>query len=114
LVRKVFLQEQKKEVLHSRTQTESAEGKLLAAYWKSLVRENSENNEKYGLHYFDKNSEGKDEYDAEEEEDDPDAFDLPSCPPSCCDTDCECDDCVRCSNSVAVDGETIASRGVAG
>ena len=49
----------------------------------------------YGLQYFDKLADyGEDD----EEELELDGFDK-SCPGNCCDHDCECDDCVRCSRN---------------
>jgi hypothetical protein len=92
---------------------QNAEKKLLAAYWKSLIKEGAEQG-KYGFHYFDKPSDpAEEEAEGEEEED---AFELHSCSPSCCDRDCECDDCVRCSNAGlgAEEGESVVLRGVAG
>jgi hypothetical protein len=58
----------------------------------------AENQGKYGLHYFDKPGQGLDE---QEEEDDlqGDEFDLQACERDCCDIDCECDDCQRCSTN---------------
>jgi len=86
----------------------NAEEKLLAAYSKSLIKEGAEQG-KYGFQYFDKPDLAEEEDEGEEETD---AFDLHSCSPSCCDRDCECDDCVRCSNS-GEEGESVL-RGVAG
>ncbi len=59
--------------------------------------------EKYGMRYFDKPPTGpEDEYDAEEE----DEYEEKSCPVDCCDTDCECDDCQRCSDMGLKDAES--------
>jgi len=93
---------------------QSAEEKFLAAYLKSLAKRGSEKNSKYESNYFDKPSDHSDENDETGEDDDVDAFDVRSCSPACCDTDCECDDCVRCSNSGLGEGELIASHGDAG
>jgi hypothetical protein len=37
-----------------------------------------------------------------------------SCSPSCCDKDCECDDCQRCSSFASDDEEMLVIRGDAG
>lgn len=47
----------------------------------------------YGFKYFDKPA---DHVDEEEELED---FMEKSCPGNCCDHDCECDDCARCSQN---------------
>ncbi|MGI0079346.1 MAG: hypothetical protein ACRECH_06950 [Nitrososphaerales archaeon] len=56
----------------------------------------SEEESKYGLHYFDKTPAGA-EGESEDESTD-DEYDEKSCPAGCCDGDCECDDCSRCSD----------------
>ncbi len=65
---------------------------------------------KYGFHYFDKPARdigGQDEDDDEED----DEFDVKSCAGDCCDEDCECDDCLRCSaNSVQREDEEDYSQ----
>ena len=90
----------------------NAEERLLAAYLKSLKQ--SSENEKHGLHYFDRPPELSEQDEEEEEagEEDPDSFDMHSCSSTCCDRDCECDDCLRCSNVGT--GETFLTQGVAG
>jgi len=99
------------EVFFLQEKTENAEKKLLAAYWKSLIKEGAEQG-KYGFQHFDKPSNPTEE---EDEEEDVDVFELHSCPTNCCDKDCECDDCLRCSNSgFGEEGESVVLRGVAG
>jgi hypothetical protein len=60
---------------------------------------------RYGFQYFDKPVRGpigQDEDDDEQDEE----FDVKSCAGDCCDEDCECDDCLRCSaNSLRRDEE---------
>ena len=57
---------------------------------------------KYGLRYFDKTpTESEDEY-----EDDEDEYEERSCSANCCDIDCECDDCQRCSDMGLKDAES--------
>jgi len=53
-----------------------------------------EADKKYGFRYFDKPPRPDED---EEELEEADEFDLHSCSKNCCDNDCECDDCVRCS-----------------
>lgn len=61
---------------------------------------------KYGFHYFDKPSEGLKGADEDEDDEEEDEFEMRSCTNDCCDEDCECDDCLRCSaNSVGMDDE---------
>ena len=99
----------------SAPQGQNAEEKLLSAYSKSLIKEGAEQG-KYGFQYFDKPSDLAEEDDEEGEEEDAGAFDLHSCSPNCCDRDCDCDDCARCSNP-GLGGEEVESvvlRGVAG
>jgi hypothetical protein len=93
-------------------QAQNAEEKLLLAYWKSLIKEGAEQG-KHGFQYFDKPSDPTEE---EEDEEEDDAFELHSCSPNCCDRDCECDDCVRCSKAGlgAEEGGSVVLRGVAG
>lgn len=43
----------------------------------------------YGFKYFDRPT----DYEEEGEEE----YESPTCPDNCCDSDCECDDCDRCS-----------------
>ena len=67
------------------------------------VLEGSVAQEKYGFHYFDRPEE-----DGEEEDDGDlggDGFEARSCPANCCDKDCECDDCLRCSEAAFSDEE---------
>ncbi len=75
---------------------------------------NSEPENKYGFHYFDRPVSFDSEDDEEMSEDD--AFDQRSCSPSCCDRDCDCDDCVRCSNTglFGEDADSVIFQGVAG
>ena len=54
----------------------------------------------FGFRYFDKSL----DYSGEEDDDDEDngqfdEFDPKACASNCCDEDCECDDCVRCSKN---------------
>ena len=44
----------------------------------------------YGFRYYDRPPDYK-------EDEDYDEYEAPSCPSNCCDGDCECDDCERCS-----------------
>ena len=92
---------------------QNAEEKLLEAYWKSLIKKGAEQG-RYGFQHFDKSSDLTKEEDENLEDDD--AFELHSCPPNCCDGDCDCDDCVRCSNAGlgAKAEESVFLRGVAG
>jgi hypothetical protein len=46
----------------------------------------------YGFNFFDRPT------DFLEEEEDEDEYGENSCPSGCCDHDCECDDCLRCSH----------------
>jgi hypothetical protein len=63
---------------------------------------------KYGFHYFDKPSR---DLTGEDDDDEDDEFDVKSCAGDCCDEDCECDDCLRCSaNSVRGDEEDDYSQ----
>jgi hypothetical protein len=55
--------------------------------------------EKFGFQYFDRPLEPD-----EDEEDD--EFELRSCAADCCDDDCECDDCTRCSELGLEDPES--------
>jgi hypothetical protein len=45
----------------------------------------------YGFKYFDRMNEYEDEEESDED------YEAKSCPGNCCDQDCECDDCERCS-----------------
>lgn len=69
--------------------------------------------EKYGFHYFDKSSGGRDEKE-EEDAGELGEFGVNSCSPDCCDRDCECDDCLRCSESAFADEESLIFQGAAG
>lgn len=40
------------------------------------------------------------------EDDDEDEYGENSCPSGCCDHDCECDDCLRCSNNGVIDTDS--------
>lgn len=51
---------------------------------------------KYGFQYFDKPLTDQEE---DLEEDDDEGYEMHACPPDCCDKDCECDDCARCSEA---------------
>jgi hypothetical protein len=59
--------------------------------------EASQSRENYGFRFFDKPT------DYGEDEEEREGFDEKSCSPSCCDPDCECDDCMRCSEAVEPD-----------
>lgn len=59
----------------------------------------------YGFRYFDKLNEYDEEPEIQEHEE-------RSCPGNCCDRDCECDDCERCSMKGTSDEETY--QGAAG
>ncbi|MHB8567219.1 MAG: hypothetical protein ACYC7D_12625 [Nitrososphaerales archaeon] len=63
--------------------------------------------EKYGLHYFDKPSE-------EEEEVEDDELGVNSCSADCCDRDCECDDCLRCTDAGTVGEDSMVFHAAAG
>jgi hypothetical protein len=52
----------------------------------------SDSHNPYGFRYFDKPADLEEEDDIEEYAD-------RSCPGNCCDRDCECDDCARCSQN---------------
>jgi hypothetical protein len=43
-----------------------------------------------------------------QEEEDEDEYGENSCPNGCCDHDCECDDCLRCSNNGLVEPDSYA------
>ena len=63
----------------------------------------------YGFKYFDKPSTKEDE-----ETEEVDEYGEKYCPDSCCDHDCECDDCVRCADTGLLepdsyDGEVAAA-----
>jgi hypothetical protein len=49
----------------------------------------------YGFNFLDRPF----DYAHEDEEDEEDEYGENSCPSGCCDHDCECDDCLRCSNN---------------
>jgi hypothetical protein len=55
----------------------------------------------YGFHFFDKPPNTKDE------ERDEDEYGENSCPAGCCDHDCECDDCLRCSDNGMIDMDSF-------
>ena len=55
----------------------------------------------YGFKYFDKPP------DYEEEEEDFEEYGSKSCSGNCCDHDCECDDCARCSQNSQDKEETF-------
>jgi hypothetical protein len=59
--------------------------------------EASQSKDNYGFRFFDKPVDYRDD-DADREE-----YDGKSCSPSCCDLDCECDDCTRCSEAFEPD-----------
>jgi len=58
----------------------------------------------YGFKFFDRPT------DYGEEEDDEDEYGESSCPSGCCDHDCECDDCLRCSNNGLVEPDSYADE----
>ncbi|MGI0091823.1 MAG: hypothetical protein ACREBS_08945 [Nitrososphaerales archaeon] len=66
----------------------------------------------YGLKYFDKPAHYNEEEEKEGEDDELEEYDVKSCPSNCCDHDCECDDCIRCSNN-GLAGEAPYSDAVA-
>jgi hypothetical protein len=43
-------------------------------------------------------------------EDDEDEYGESSCPTGCCDHDCECDDCIRCTANGLVEPDSYADR----
>ena len=55
----------------------------------------SDSHNPYGFKYFDRPGDYRDE----DEEAEPDDLVDKSCPGNCCDHDCECDDCARCSQN---------------
>lgn len=57
----------------------------------------SEEESRYGLRYLDKTATGSEEESVENEADE--EYDEKSCASNCCDMDCECDDCLRCSDT---------------
>ena len=59
----------------------------------NLIFRASTPGETYGFRYFDKPI----DYDEEDEEED--EYEEKSCGAACCDRDCECDDCLRCSDT---------------
>ena len=61
----------------------------------------------YGLRYFDK------PVDYDEEEDEGEEYEERSCGASCCDKDCECDDCLRCSDTGLKDIDSYPENAVA-
>ncbi len=65
--------------------------------------EMSESQNPYGFKYFDKTTDYKEEDDEEIELED---YEEKSCPGNCCDRDCECDDCTRCSQNDSTDSES--------
>ncbi len=56
----------------------------------------SDSHNPYGFKYFDRPGDYREE---DEEEAELDDFVDKSCPGNCCDHDCECDDCARCSRN---------------
>ena len=58
----------------------------------------------YGFQYFDKS------LDINEEEEEEEEFDMKSCASNCCDDDCECDDCARCSKTGLLGPESFISN----
>jgi len=57
----------------------------------------------YGFKFFDRPT----DY---EEETDEDEYGENSCPGGCCDHDCECDDCLRCSNNGLIEPDSYADE----
>lgn len=53
----------------------------------------------YGFRYFDRRVDFKD--------DDQEEYESASCPANCCDNECECDDCERCSINGTVEPEAL-------
>jgi hypothetical protein len=56
----------------------------------------------YGFNFFDR------PFNYGQEEEDEDEYGENSCPTGCCDHDCECDDCVRCSNNSLLEPDSYA------
>jgi hypothetical protein len=54
----------------------------------------------YGFKYFDKSPDYNEDEDYEE-------YEFPSCPSNCCDGDCECDDCERCSMNGTTEPDSL-------
>ena len=65
-------------------------------YFTFSASENEEES-KYGLRYFDKTPAGAEDESVDAEVDE--EYDQKSCASDCCDKDCECDDCLRCSDT---------------
>jgi hypothetical protein len=59
----------------------------------------------YGLKFFDRPT----DYNQPDEEDE-DEYGENSCPTGCCDQDCECDDCIRCSYNGLVEPDSFADE----
>jgi hypothetical protein len=57
----------------------------------------------YGFKFFDRPT----DYEAETEDDE---YGENSCPGGCCDHDCECDDCIRCSNNGLIEPDSYADE----
>ncbi len=61
---------------------------------RTIFSASNDEENKYGLRYFDKTPAGTE--DESENDEDDEEHDEKSCPKDCCDRDCECDDCTRC------------------
>ena len=55
----------------------------------------------YGFKFFDRPT----DYSNDDEDNDDD-----SCPAGCCDRDCECDDCLRCSNNGLLEPDSYSDE----
>ncbi len=65
--------------------------------------------ESYGFRYFDKPV----DYDDEEDDDREEEYEEKSCSSNCCDGDCECDDCLRCSDMSMIDSDAFRENAAA-
>jgi len=53
------------------------------------------------------------EDDSGEQDSDNDEYGERSCPKSCCDHDCECDDCIRCADAGLIESDSIVDNQIA-
>lgn len=73
-----------------------------------LVFQASGPKDTYGFRFFDKPVDYE-----EEEDDDSEEYEEKSCGANCCDKDCECDDCLRCSDTGLRDIDSYADDAAA-
>ena len=74
---------------------------------EELALRAAEPRETYGFRYFDK------PVDYDDEDDDREEYEEKSCGATCCDNDCECDDCLRCSDTGLLDVDSYTHEAVA-